>query len=795
MFSGVSGSPPVITNSILWKDIPDEIYGATNEILTYCDIQEGYQGEGNFHGDPLFVDPDNGDFHLSVSSPCMYSGTSLGAPNEDLENNPRPQGYGFDIGAYQTTGYDELRPIIDSFTANTSESFVPFEVYFVCDAHDPDGEIVSYTIDYGDGGPSEMNTSGFFTHIYTAMGVGYATCTVTDDTGASTNSFSIRIRRKGEIHVPDEHATIQAAIDRALDGDIVVVADGTYKGVGNKNLDFKGKAITVRSLNGPQNCTIDCENDGRGFHFHSAETKNAILSGFTITKGNAGGILCSQSSPTIMSCIIKNNSNLGLTGSGGGIHCASTASETDSPTIANCVIINNTVWSSGGGIYCSGKTSPKIINCTIAGNSCYINDEQSGGGGIFWRSIPEPIITNSIISGNSPNEIKAPFGSGTTVTYSNIKGGWKGEGNIGVNAAFLDKSAGNYRLADYSPCIGAGTLTGAPAKDIAGNARPSPAGSYPDMGAYESPLAARTAPPLDIFGMAVDNEWVFEGTKEGNSYKVERKVTMDTSTFPIPTYAYEIKENGVFSGKEYYQKSSDQVLLWGASIKDEGFLYDLRFSSGLPVIRLPVVVGDHQYSFTTGEFTQFPGYTFNVSMDVLVMTQETVDLGFDTFEAYKVRYEMRVWGQGLDYTDTFFWWVVPYIGTVEDEDADSMVKLTSFAIGEGTITHQSDADRDGLRDYQEILKGQTDWLDGDTDDDGCLDGPELQGGRNPLIADPEGDVNGDCGLNIADAISALRVITGIDELGTSNKKADVNGDGKIGTEELIWILQRISGSR
>jgi len=64
---------------------------------------------------------------------------------------------------------------------------------------------------------------------------------------------------------PGEYQTIQAAIGAALDGDTVLVADGTYTGEGNKNLDFKGKAIIVRSENGASATIIDCEGEGRGF--------------------------------------------------------------------------------------------------------------------------------------------------------------------------------------------------------------------------------------------------------------------------------------------------------------------------------------------------------------------------------------------------------------------------------------------------------------------------------------------------------------------------------------------------
>lgn len=61
------------------------------------------------------------------------------------------------------------------------------------------------------------------------------------------------------IQVPDDVATIQGAIDVAAAGDIVEVADGVWTGEGNYELDFGGKAITVRSASGPENYTIDCD--------------------------------------------------------------------------------------------------------------------------------------------------------------------------------------------------------------------------------------------------------------------------------------------------------------------------------------------------------------------------------------------------------------------------------------------------------------------------------------------------------------------------------------------------------
>ena len=116
------------------------------------------------------------------------------------------------------------------------------------------------------------------------------------------------------LRVPSQYSTIQAGINAAVNGDTVLVADGTYTGEGNKNLDFGGRAIVVMSENGPDSCVIDCERAGRGFYFHSNETRNSVVQGFTIIHGYVsstplpsyfgGGIYCGNSSPTIARCYI-----------------------------------------------------------------------------------------------------------------------------------------------------------------------------------------------------------------------------------------------------------------------------------------------------------------------------------------------------------------------------------------------------------------------------------------------------------------------------------------------------------
>ena len=71
-----------ITNTIVWGNQPEAIIedNNSNAIITYCDIERGYPGVGNFDHDPLFVEPDTDDFHLLRSSYCLDNGTNEALP-------------------------------------------------------------------------------------------------------------------------------------------------------------------------------------------------------------------------------------------------------------------------------------------------------------------------------------------------------------------------------------------------------------------------------------------------------------------------------------------------------------------------------------------------------------------------------------------------------------------------------------------------------------------------------------------------------------------------------------------
>ncbi len=89
------------------SNVADFLTGSNNSTFTYqyCNFfNNGFTsptGTGNISADPLFANQSAGDYHLQANSPCIDAGTSSNAPATDFEGTTRPQGSGFDMGAYE----------------------------------------------------------------------------------------------------------------------------------------------------------------------------------------------------------------------------------------------------------------------------------------------------------------------------------------------------------------------------------------------------------------------------------------------------------------------------------------------------------------------------------------------------------------------------------------------------------------------------------------------------------------------------------------------------------------------
>ena len=195
---------------------------------------------------------------------------------------------------------------------------------------------------------------------------------------------------------------------------------------------------------------------------------NVIIDNYA-SEGGGGIWLRGYSQVILEGNIIAGNES----GEGGGIYCLS-------PLVCqNNMITGNDGWRAGG-IYIVGALEVAFVNNTVCDNFA-----DDGGGGIQCGNYSSPVVTNSIVWGNTaPANHQIHLSGGTvTVTYSDVEGGWTGDGNIDADPLFADPLNGDYHLALDSPCIDAGTPDGAPDHDI--DHDPRPMGEGFDMGADE----------------------------------------------------------------------------------------------------------------------------------------------------------------------------------------------------------------------------------------------------------------------------------------------------------------------
>ncbi len=202
------------------------------------------------------------------------------------------------------------------------------------------------------------------------------------------------------------------------------------------------------------NCTFTKNNAYRGGGAAEGFAINCVFSE-NEADTNGGGIY----DVSAECCVLKSN-----TAQEGGGSCFG--------SISNCILIRNKA-AEGAGVYYG-----TAVNCTITANiadplNIYADYTSSIGGGMH-----DGTAVNCIIWGNSPTDTV-----NTAATHCCLSTIISGTGNTSGNPCFVNPWADDFRLRSDSPCVDAGTQTGAPWQDITGRNRPSGAGV--DMGAHE----------------------------------------------------------------------------------------------------------------------------------------------------------------------------------------------------------------------------------------------------------------------------------------------------------------------
>ena len=184
--------------------------------------------------------------------------------------------------------------------------------------------------------------------------------------------------------------TIQQGIDAAVDGDLVLVRRGRYP----EAIDFLGKEIEVRSVDGPSATTLIGDGTEVVVRIAGGQSRATKLIGFTITGGEAtigGGIICIGSSPTIQGNVIREN----YAERGCGIACF----DGSAPRIEGNEILENGLRFccnpfAGGGIYCARGSDAEIV-----GNLIRLNEAHRGAGIACFAS--SPLIDGNRIEDNT----------------------------------------------------------------------------------------------------------------------------------------------------------------------------------------------------------------------------------------------------------------------------------------------------------------------------------------------------------------------------------------------------------
>ena len=271
--------------------------------------------------------------------------------------------------------------------------------------------------------------------------------------------------------------SIQNGIWGADEGDVVLVCPGTYFEV----VDFKGKIITVRSVAGPTETTIDALGQGPAVRLRNWEPAETVLEGFMITGGvgedhHGGGIFVEYGSPTIQYNVVVHNT----AGIGAGIYVRNGGAN-----VRHNIVAWNHADEGGGGIVCTACVGE------IAYNNFYQNTADRFGPYAEWYWGIADMVGNLVVLEDDEDKpalyyrehrgedfTTGPNGLWPDITKleGEAEEDWPEGEWVVADPLWADPSNGDFSLMAGSPAIDAGPA------DVADDD-----GSLADLGAFGGP--------------------------------------------------------------------------------------------------------------------------------------------------------------------------------------------------------------------------------------------------------------------------------------------------------------------